>query len=65
MKNQQSAMTLAVLANGAQLCAAVAERLKSSSVGESVAGNELTAHTIQATAQVTFQRKINEKIGAN
>ena len=64
MKNQQSAMTLAVLANGAQLCAAVAERLTTDATNETLGGSELTAHTIQATAQVTFQRKINEKIGA-
>ena len=64
MKNKQTAMTLAVLANGAQLCSEVAQRLQSDATSTTLAGNELTNHTIQQTAQVVFQQKINEKIGA-
>lgn len=64
MKNKQTAMTIAVLANGAELCSAVAARLQSDATSTSLAGNELTTHTVQQTAQVVFQQKINEKIGA-
>lgn len=64
MKNKQTAMTIAVLANAAQLCSLTAERLSTDATNQTLNGNELTSHTVQQTAQVVFQQKINEKIGA-
>lgn len=65
MKNKQTVMTVAVLSNATQLCSAVAERLCTDAASKVLQGNELTAHTVHATAQVVFQQKINEKIGAS
>ena len=64
MKNKQTAMTIAVLSNAAQLCSCVAERLSTSDASKTLQGNELTSHTVHQTAQVVFKQKINEKIGA-
>lgn len=64
MKNKQTAMTLAVLSNATQLCAAVAQRLNVLGTSKTIQGNELSENTVCQTAQVVFQQKINEKIGA-
>lgn len=64
MKNKQTAMTIAVLSNAAQLCSCVAERLNTDGASKTLQGSELTSNTVHQTAQVVFQQKINEKIGA-
>lgn len=64
MKNMQSAMTVAVLANAAELASLVAEKLDQEATQSNIAGNELTRHTVHQTAQVVFHKEINSRLGA-
>lgn len=62
MKNKQSVMTDAVLANASELAARVIEKLNTDAVATSVAGNEITRQTTYNTAQVIFQQEIQNTL---
>lgn len=62
MKNKQSVMTNAVLANAAELAGRTIEKLNTDAVATSVAGNEITRQTTYNTAQIIFQQEIANKI---
>lgn len=63
MKNKQSVMTAAVLANGAELAARVIEKLDTDAVSKTLQGTELSRNTTYNTAQVIFQQEINKRLG--
>lgn len=62
MKNKQSALTIATLANGAELVARVIEKLRTDAISKTFAGAELSNQTVYDTAQVIFNQEINKKI---
>lgn len=64
MRNKQSVMTSAVLANGAELVARVIEKLNTDAVSKTLQGTELSRQTTYNTAQVIFQQEVARKLGA-
>lgn len=63
MKNKQSVMTAAVLANAAELCARSLEKLNTDAVSKSIAGNELARQTTYNIAQVIIHQEVTKKLG--
>ena len=63
MKNKQSIMTAAVLANGAELAGRVIEQLQTDAISKTLQGTELSRQTTYNTAQVLFQQEITKKLG--
>jgi hypothetical protein len=63
MKNRQSVMTGAVLANAAELAARTIEKLNTDAISRSLQGTELSRQTTYNTAQVIFQQEITKKLG--
>ena len=64
MKNQNSAMTIAVLANGSDLVANIAMGVMGNEVATTFNGSELTRAAIYNLSQVTFQAKTANYLGA-
>lgn len=62
MKNKQSVMTAAVLANGAELAARVIEKINTDAISNSLQGEPLSRQTTYNTAQVIFQQEIAKKL---
>ncbi len=63
MKNKQSVMTAAVLANAAELAARTLEKLNTDAVSKTLQDNEISRNTVYNTCQVIFQQEIAKKIG--
>lgn len=63
MRNKQSVMTTAVLANGAELAARVIEKLNTDAISKTLQGTELSRQTTYNTAQVIFQQEVTKRIG--
>jgi hypothetical protein len=63
MKNKQSVMTVAVLANAAELAARVLEKTDTDAISKSIQGNEMSRQTTINTAQVIFQQEIAKRFG--
>lgn len=64
MKNKQTGMTLATLANAGELAGQVIAKLDQDSVSNTLNGTDLSRQTTYNTAQVIFQQEINKRIGA-
>lgn len=58
MKNMQSSQTLATLASGASLVAAIIQKLGGSDATREVAGSPLTKATICSTAMAVFEQEM-------
>lgn len=63
MKNKQSVMTTAVLANAAELAGRVIEKLNTDAVSQSLQGTELSRQTTYNHAQVIFQQELTQANG--
>lgn len=63
MKNKQSVMTSAVLANGAELAARVIEKINTDAISKTLQGTELSRQTTYNTATVIFQQEVTAKLG--
>lgn len=63
MKNKQSVMTAAVLANGAELAARVIEKLNTDAVSKTLEGQEMPRQVTYNTAQVIFQQEVTARLG--
>lgn len=63
MKNQNSVMTAAVLANGASLVANIALGVIGNEIANTFAGSPLTLASIYNLSQVTFQAKTANYLG--
>jgi hypothetical protein len=63
MKNKQTVMTAAVLANGAELAARIIEKLDTDAVSKTLQGTELSRNTTYNTAQVIFQQEVTKTLG--
>lgn len=63
MKNKQSVMTTAVLANGAELAARTIEKLNTDAVSKTLQGTEISRQTTYNTAQVIFQQEVAKRTG--
>lgn len=65
MKNKQTVMTNAVLANAAELAARIIEKLDTDAVSRTVEGSELTRQTVYNMAQVVFQQEISKQLSGD
>jgi hypothetical protein len=63
MKNKQSVMTAAVLANGAELAARVIEKINTDAISKTLQGTELSRQTTYNTANVIFQQEVTARLG--
>lgn len=63
MKNQNSVLTAAVLANGSDLVANIAIGVIGNEVANTFAGSQLTVAAIHNLSQVTFQAKTANYLG--
>jgi hypothetical protein len=64
MKNKQSAMTIATLANAVELGAAIMDKIDTDSLSQTYQGSEMGRQTTYDTMQVVIQQEIEKKIGA-
>ena len=64
MKNKQSAMTIANLANAVELGAAIMDKIDTDSLSQTYQGSEMGRQTTYDTMQVVIQQEIEKKIGA-
>lgn len=64
MKNKQSAMTIATLANAVELGAAIMDKIDTDSLSKTYQGSDMGRQTTYDTMQVVIQQEIEKKIGA-